>query len=157
MILGIDNGLFGCLAFYNVEELILYDMPILQVNDRNVLDMQAIVRLIKGDIPQHVFLEKTTPMPKLGGLPCYSMGHSEGFMLGVFTSLNIPYTLVRPKDWKKTMGCPADKDGARQRASQLMPQYAHNWPLKKHHDRAEASLIALYGFQKRTRDISTPG
>ena len=147
-ILGIDNGLLGCLAFYNGEELILHDMPTIEVKGRRALDMQRIKQIILEDIPWHVYIEKTTPMPKLGGLPCYSMGHSEGFMLGLMTGFNIPYTLVRPNDWKKAMGCPADKGGAKQRASELLPQFSHNWPLKKHHDRAESALIALYGFQK---------
>jgi hypothetical protein len=150
-ILGIDNGLKGALCFYNGEELILHDMPTLEVNGRNVLDMQAIAALIKQDPPWHTYLEKTTPMPKISGLGAYSMGHSEGFMLGLLTGFNLPYTLVRPNEWKRIMGCPADKDGARLRASQLLPQFAHNWPLKKHDGRAESSLIALYGFNKGER------
>jgi len=148
-ILGIDNGLKGSLAFYNGEELMLYDMPTLEVKERNVLDMQAIARIIKNDPPWHVYVEKTTPMPKVSGLTAYSMGHSEGFIIGLLTGFNLPYTLIRPNDWKKQMGCPADKDGARARASQLLPQFAHNWPLKKHDGRAESALIALYGYNKQ--------
>lgn len=147
-ILGIDNGLRGCLAFYNGEELIIHDMPTLQVKERNVLDMPAIARIIKGDPPWHVYIEKLTPMPKVSGLSGFSMGHSEGFILGLLTGFNLPYTLIRPNNWKQIMGCPADKDGARQRANELLPQFAHNWPLKKHDGRAEASLIALYGWGK---------
>lgn len=145
-ILGIDNGLLGCMAFYDGEELLLTDMPTFEVKGRRVLDMQTIARIIKQDPPWHVYIEKLTPMPKISGLGSFSMGHSEGFMLGLMTGFNLPYTLIRPNDWKKQMGCPADKDGARARASQLLPQFAHNWPLKKHDGRAEASLIALYGF-----------
>lgn len=147
-ILGIDNGLKGCLAFYNGEELMLYDMPTLEVKERNVLNMQAIKQIIKNDPPWHVYIEKLTPMPKISGLGSFSMGHSEGFMLGLMTGFNLPYTMIRPNDWKKQMGCPADKDGARARASQLLPEHAQNWPLKKHDGRAEAALIALYGFNK---------
>jgi hypothetical protein len=40
---------------------------------------------------------------------------------------------------------PAEKDGARARASQLIPAGASWWPLVKHDGRAEAALIALYG------------
>ncbi len=147
-ILGIDNGLLGCLAFYNGEELILHDMPTLEVKERRVLDMQAIARIIKNDPPWHVYLEKLTPLPKISGLGSFSMGHSEGFMLGLLTGFNLPYTMVRPNDWKKQMGCPADKDAARQRASQLLPQFAHNWARKRDDGRAEASLIALYGWNR---------
>jgi crossover junction endodeoxyribonuclease RuvC len=145
-ILGIDNGLGGSLCFYNGEECMIYDMPTLEVKNRNVLDMQAIARLLKQDPPWHTYIEKLTPMPKVSGLSGFSMGHSEGFILGLLTGFNLPYTLIRPNNWKAIMQCPADKDGARQRASQLLPQFAHNWPLKKHDGRAESALIALYGW-----------
>jgi hypothetical protein len=42
---------------------------------------------------------------------------------------------------------PAAKDGARARASQLLPGAADQWPLVKHDGRAEAALIALWGIR----------
>jgi len=147
-ILGIDNGLKGCLAFYDGKELMLYDMPVVSIKDRSVLDIHQIIHRLKMDVPSHVFIEKTTPMPKVSGLTGYSMGHSEGIFEGILAALEIPYTLIRPAIWKKTMGCPADKDAARMRASQLLPSQSHQWPLKKHDGRAESALIALYGFNK---------
>ena len=147
-ILGIDNGLKGALAFYNGDELMIYDMPTLEVKERNVLDMQAVARIIKNDPPWHVFIEKLTPLPKVSGVGSFSMGHSEGFLLGLLTGFNLPYTLVRPNDWKKQMGCSADKNAARLRASQLLPQFSHNWQRKKDDGRAEAALISLYGYNR---------
>jgi hypothetical protein len=49
---------------------------------------------------------------------------------------------------------PAEKDGARARASQLLPQHAGHWPLKKHDGRAEAALIALYGWRQLFREVA---
>lgn len=46
------------------------------------------------------------------------------------------------------MQCPAEKDGSRMRASQLLPGFASNWDRKKDDGRAEASMIALYGFNQ---------
>ena len=147
-ILGIDNGLEGALAFYNESELMIYDMPALEVKKRLTLDIQKIKGLLVQDRPAHVFIEKLTPMPKVSGLTAFSMGHSEGVMLGLLTAFNMPYTLVRPAIWKKAMQCEADKDAARARASQLLPAHAHNWQRKKDSDRAEAALIALYGAKQ---------
>lgn len=147
-ILGIDNGLSGALSFYNEEELIIYDMPTFKIGKRNVIDIQAVKSLILSDRPHHCLIEKLTPMPKIGGLQAFSMGHSEGIFLGMLSALDIPYTTIRPKDWKKAMQCPKDKDAARMRASQLLPQFSHNWPLKKHDGRAESALIALYEWNK---------
>jgi hypothetical protein len=39
----------------------------------------------------------------------------------------------------------AGGNGARARATQLLPAAAHRWPLVKHDGRAEAALIAYYG------------
>lgn len=151
-ILGIDNGLSGCLAFYNQAELMIYDMPVFE-GDRKSLDLIRIREIIRLDPPEHCFVEKLTPMPKVSGLSGFSMGHSEGAILGILSCLEIPYTLVRPNVWKKFFNCPAEKDAARSRASALLPQFAHNWPLKKHDGRAEAALIALYGYMKNNSTI----
>ena len=53
--------------------------------------------------------------------------------------------VVHPQRWKRELGVPAGKDGARARASQLLPQAAGQWPLKKHDGRAEAALISVFG------------
>jgi len=146
-ILGIDNGLHGAMSFYDGNELLVYDMPTYKIDARLVLNSPRILEIMETHKPAMVFLEKTTPLPKVSGLTAYSMGNSEGFMIGLFTALRIPFTLVRPTNWKAAMQCPKDKDGARMRASQLFPAFAHNWDLKKHHDRAESALIALYGYR----------
>lgn len=146
-ILGLDNGLSGALAFYNVEEIMIYDMPVFEIKRRKEIDVQKLKEIILNDRPAHCFIEKLTPLPKISGLTAFSMGHSEGLITGILSGYNVPFTFVRPKDWKSKMACPKDKDGARMRASQLMPEFAHNWPLKKHDGRAEAALIALYGYR----------
>jgi hypothetical protein len=43
---------------------------------------------------------------------------------------------------------PKAKDGARARASQLLPAGVQLWPLVKHDGRAEAALLALYGVRQ---------
>jgi crossover junction endodeoxyribonuclease RuvC len=147
-ILGIDNGLSGALAFYDGMELLIHDMPNFEINKRKALDVQEIKKIILNNRPTHCFIEQLTPMPKISGLTAFSMGHSEGVFMGILGAYNIPFTLVRPAVWKKAMQCPADKDGARMRANQLLPQFKDNWPLKKHDGRAESALIALYGAQR---------
>lgn len=147
-ILGVDSGMKGALAYYDGEELLIWDMPIFKKEKGHDLDIHALYKIFKEADAQHIFLEKTTALPKISGKAAYSMGKSEGAILSLCVALSLPYTLVRPAEWKKKMSCPADKDAARQRASQLLPKYAHNWDLKKHDGRAEAALIALYGGMK---------
>jgi crossover junction endodeoxyribonuclease RuvC len=59
-------------------------------------------------------------------------------------ALAIPYELVRPVDWKRRLGVPADKDGARARASQMFPADAGQFARVKDDGRAEAALLAYY-------------
>lgn len=149
-VLGIDNGLKGALAFYNGEELIVHDMPVFEM-ERKQIDLIKLREIILSDKPDHVFIEKLTPIyggGKMSTFVFFGMGHSEGIFLATLSFLEIPFTFVTPQSWKKEMQCPANKDASRMRASQLLPQFAHNWDLKKHDGRAEASLIALYGFRK---------
>jgi len=145
-ILGIDAGMSGALAYYDGTELLIWDMPTYEKEKGRDLDIHLLVKFFTEAAAQHVILEKTVAMPKISGKSAYSMGKSEGAILGICCALSLPYTLVRPSEWKKAMQCPADKDAARQRASQLLPTYAHNWDRKKDDGRAEAALIALYGL-----------
>lgn len=144
-ILGIDPGMFGAIAYYDGTELLIWDMPIFKKEKGNDLDIHTLYKIFKEAEAEQVYLEKTTALPKISGKAAYSMGKSEGAIVGLCVALSLPYTLVRPAQWKKEMSCPAEKDAARQRASQLLPQYTHNWDRKKDDGRAEAALIAVYG------------
>lgn len=151
-ILGIDPGLSGALAFYDGDELIVYDVPTLNIerngkNKRQIL-VPALVSLIDLNRPAHAYLELVGAMPGQGVSSMFQMGRGFGQIEGILMSLRIPVTYVTPQKWKKDLSVPKDKDGARMRASQLMPNFAHNWDLKKHDGRAEAALIALWGFKQ---------
>lgn len=147
-ILGLDNGLAGALSFYDGAELLVYDMPTFKT-DRPQLDLLRLADIIRINKPDHAYIEKLTPLPKISGLTAFSMGNSEGAVIATLTALQVPFTLVRPADWKKAMQCPKDKDGARMRACQLLPQFSHNWDRKKDDGRAESAIIALYGYKKQ--------
>ena len=75
------------------------------------------------------------------------MANANGVILGVLASRSVPLLLVSPVSWKRALGVPKAKDGARARASQLLPEAAHQWRLKRHDGRAEAALLALYGAE----------
>lgn len=148
-ICGIDPGITGALAFYDGTEMMIFDMPIIRDDKgRGHLDTSRIKQIILNDIPQSIYIEKMAPLPRVGGLQSFSMGMQQGFFMGLFEGLKLSYTQIRPSEWKKAMQCPADKTLSRKRANELMPQFAHNWDKKKDHNRAEAALIALYGFNK---------
>jgi hypothetical protein len=46
------------------------------------------------------------------------------------------------------------KDASRARASELLPAYSHLWQRKRDDGRAEAALIALYGWRQLFREAT---
>lgn len=150
MILGIDPGLSGALAFMDDKELLIYDVPTFEITrngkKKRQIDLQILLSIMQNkDLgTTHAFLEHVNAMPGQGVSSMFQMGRGYGQIEMGLAAAGIPVTYITPQVWKKALSVPKDKDGARQRASQLMPQWAHNWPLKKHDGRAEAALIALY-------------
>jgi len=147
-ILGIDVGMNGAFAFYDGVELMIYDMPTHKRNKTSRVDCGRVARIIADNKPDHAFIEQVNAFG-MGASSAYNFGFGCGAIEGVLSSLQVPFTYITPQVWKKAMQCPTEKDGARARASQLLPQFAHNWDLKKHDGRAEASLIALYGMREK--------
>lgn len=156
IVVGIDPGLKGALAFYNGTRLEIVDMPTIKVT-RNSVDAVALARTFGRDITyDHALLERVGARPGNGGSSMFNFGEGFGMIQGVLATLDIPLTLVTPAVWKKALKVPADKSGARGRATQLMPRHAHNWPLIKHDGRAEAALLALYGFNLMMGPVTEP-
>jgi hypothetical protein len=77
-------------------------------------------------------------------------------LIGVIAARSIPLTLVPPVRWKRALAVPKAKDGARARASQLLPGAAHQWQLRRHDGRAEAALLALYGARQLSSSAAVP-
>jgi crossover junction endodeoxyribonuclease RuvC len=149
-VLGIDCGLSGALTFLNTSGgATIHDMPTFEIKrgkgKRHDLDGHTLCRLIESRLPYHAFVERALAMPKQSAYATGIFFQVYGEVRGILIAWSIPFTIVDPQIWKKNLGVPAMKDGALARASQLMPSLAEQWPLKKHHGRAESALIALYG------------
>lgn len=153
LILGVDPGLCGALALYDdeIDQLEVWDVPThaLTRNGKNKteVDVQGLVDLVDY-VAIHrprVFIENSTPMPGQGSASTFSFGKTFGLLYGVMAGRKLVLERIAPVKWKKALAVPKDKDGARARASVLLPAHSGHWPLKKHDGRAEAALIALYG------------
>jgi crossover junction endodeoxyribonuclease RuvC len=165
LVAGVDPGLGGALAWYNTETgaVEVVDMPVLRLvrggKSKGEIDAHALAGLFWKRHTGHIYLEHVTPMPSFGepdsqGRPRrqgassgFAFGKGFGVVIGVIAAIGVPMTLVRANKWKNALGVPAAKDGARSRASQLLPQAADQWPRVKDDGRAEASLLALYGVR----------
>jgi crossover junction endodeoxyribonuclease RuvC len=151
MIVGIDPGLSGAMFFMvpgdSTGEAI--DLPVHVLTrggkQKRELDIVQLIQILALRRLTHAFAEQVGAMPGQGVSSTFAFGKTFGIILGVIAARSIPLTLVPPVRWKRAMGVTKSKDGCRARASQLLPEAAHQWPLRRHDGRAEAALIALYG------------
>lgn len=155
-VIGVDPGKTGAVARYCTAQrsLEIVDVPTLElVKGRkrtvrvNAVALAFRVQLLASRGADLFVLEQPMAMPGQGSASTFDIGRSFGMLEGIVATLKVRCEIATPVHWKRAMHVPAAKDGVLARATQLMPEHAHLWPLKKHHDRAEAALLALYGAQ----------
>lgn len=151
IILGIDPGLSGALAFLDTQtgDLIVQDMPTVTVmrnrKEKREVSPQLVSSMIAGRKVGAAFLEKVNAMAGQGVSSVFSFGRSAGIIEGVLAAYDIPTTLVTPQAWQKAMSVRAGKDGSRERAMQLFPAVSEMFQRKKDDGRSDAALIAKFG------------
>lgn len=154
MILAIDPGASGALAFFNVAagSLDIIDMPTVEVKrgnkDKREISPQMLAALIAARSPTTAVLERVGAMPGQGSSSMYQFGRGVGMVEGVLAALHIPTEYVTPQAWQKAVGARDGKDGNRQRAAELFPAYAHLFARKKDDGRADAALMAFWRAQR---------
>ena len=148
---GIDPGNTGCITLYNDDDIVVYDMPILEITrngkKRSQIDLYDVARFIDkyaSDIA-HAYIENPQGMPGMASNSTYRLGLNCGIVQMAIASAFIPMTLIAPATWKKAMGLSKDKGSSRLKASQIAPKWAANWSRVKDDGRAESYLIAVYG------------
>lgn len=145
-IVAADPGITGALAIYDHGTLeSVHDMPVYD----GQTDGGALGELLDEWKPDVVVVEHVQPMPRNGSIASFSLGKNYGIIIGVTTALSHPLVKLRPSEWKRRMGLLKKPKSASQRlAIELWPNHAHEFRLAKHHNRAEAALIArAYAFQ----------
>jgi hypothetical protein len=145
---GCDPGSKGAIALIYPDDgwLRVIDMPTYEVTrtkTKTVIDEGAICRFLKAGAPVHLYLEEVASSPQMGVASAFTFGINYGTIKALATALEIPRSEVRPQVWKKDLRVPRDKKEATGRARELFPGAA---TLFTRPDRAEASLICLYGL-----------
>jgi len=148
MICGIDPGLTGGISFIHGVDIVASRVPVTSVGGKKFLNLVEIIKLLDLYKPTMVFIEKQQSMPNQGVASTFKTGFNYGIYIGLFTALGIAYAEVSPRKWKKELEVPADKNLARDKASELMPQAANSWLLKCEDGVAESAMIAYWGIHK---------
>lgn len=157
-VVGIDPGNAGAIVAISKGFTDIWDMPILitegkgktkkgNVKKHTVLDEHKVrdifLELMDREDIENIFIEKAQSMPGQGAPATFNYAANYGILRGICVGLQIPYTLVHPATWRKSLMKDMDKgkDASLVRAKQLFP-YAD---IGKKDGRAEALLIAFYG------------
>ena len=148
MLIGIDPGATGAIAFLNNDKSLIevVDMPTMPLSKKkNQVNAAELVRILSGVGGADVYLERVAAMPGQGVSSMFNFGASFGVIIGVCAALGLSVILVTPQTWKRKAGLIGkDKDYARTIGQQLYPDA----PLGRKRDcgRADAILIARYGL-----------
>jgi crossover junction endodeoxyribonuclease RuvC len=146
IIMGVDPGISGAVAFYfpMVSSRIAVDDVPVAGGEINATELARLIRIHR---PTLAVMERVSAMPGQGVVSMFNFGRSYGDVRGTISALGIPLHFVTPQKWKKHFGLSSDKEECRMRAIRMFPAVAESFKLKKHHGRAEAALIALYGAE----------
>lgn len=141
MIVGIDIGAAGALALVTPEgDLVeVADMPILHdgPKGRPTVNGPLLADLLRRWGPSAAYVEFVS---------------SRGMVEGALATLGIPATMLTPPTWKRAVGIPPGRDGAkdaaRSEAIRRWPRQAAAFQRVKDDGRAEAALIAVAGLAR---------
>ena len=145
-ILGLDPGVSGAIAFIFSDDpnrVAVEDVPVVA----GEISAALLADRIKAFGPSIAMIERVSAMPGQGVSSMFGFGVSFGQARGVIGALNIPLHYVTPAKWKKHFRLSSDKEEARKLALHLFPSCSTSFARKKDHGRAEAALIARYGFE----------
>lgn len=145
MILAIDPGITGALAFYDLakQTLIVHDMPILDGD----VNPHSIAEYIRNASPAVAIIEQVSPMPREGVRSVWRFASAFTTVCVVTKLQYVPLFLVPPAKWKRAMHLKGGKEGkeqVRERVIDTFPRYQDYFTRKKDHGRAEAVMLAIY-------------
>lgn len=154
---GIDPGLSGAVSVA-LDGVVrdVRDMPTVQTSAgtvRRQVDPAGLAAVIRewraayGVDAEWAVIERVAARPGQGVASVFSFGHSAGCAAGVIAALGIPHELAAPQTWKRAFALGRDKSEARAVASRLCPQLAGQWARVRDDGRAEAALMAIYGWR----------
>jgi hypothetical protein len=156
-IIGIDIGSKGALARLSPagELLEIEDMPILRDGPGNRPNVNAplLAEIVYRWQATTAFVEFVSARPGEGPTGAFSFGRSKGVIEGVCAAAGLPVTFLTPPVWKRAVGIPPGKDGAKDAARSVAirrwPSHAGLFARVKDDGRAEAALIAVAGLLRK--------
>lgn len=154
-ILGVDPGLSGAAAILNPDvtprsglRWNVIDLPVVGEGTQRRINAPELRDFLMRFEPHHAFIELATVMPKQGIASSGRYMRAVGAVEAIISALNIPITFITPQTWKKHYKLKgSDKEASRALALRLHPDASALLARKIDHNKAEAMLIAGYGYK----------
>lgn len=147
MIIGVDPGFTGAIAFLKDDWLNIKDLPVKRIMNKKQIDEQEFVsffRQLPLDTIQYAVIEDIGAMPGQGIVSTSRFTYNAGILLGVLAAFDIKILKVRPSVWKPALGLTRNKIDSLNLAKKIFPRHTSYFRLRKHDGRAEAALIAHF-------------
>lgn len=159
IVVGIDAGLTGAAAFITTRGTCsVEDLPTKNLDGGGLIkrriDGLALARLLRDRCPaEEPVLVLVEQVGAMGGKnnavqTQVSLGRTLGAIEAAIEILRLPLHMVGSQAWKRFYGLSSDKGESLRVARELYPEAPLQ--LGKHHNRAEAVLIAHFGLRKYT-------
>jgi crossover junction endodeoxyribonuclease RuvC len=166
LIIGIDPGLTGAFAVLNHrgEAIAVHDLPVMPIAEagpkatiKTEIDVRALYTLLRSVIPADetalCVMEHASSIGAVQGeMAKLSLAATKAYVMAVLRLQGLDVRRVAPVTWKRHYGIKepeagsGNPDGKKQALIHARRIYGREHiPLAKHHNRAEALLIAGFG------------
>lgn len=172
IVIGVDPGVTGAIAIIGDAQFrAFHDLPTRTTrNGKQEIDGGALADIIEKAItnnPDASFfaaVEQVSAMPpkagpggvqrSMGTTSAFRFGEGFGMIRGVLESMRVPYSTVVPQSWKAVLSMTgSEKDYARTKAGMLYPAAVPYLQRKKDIGRADAILLAHWGWLKHAQQM----
>jgi crossover junction endodeoxyribonuclease RuvC len=132
----------------------VHDMPCLDAghSGRRTINAVLLAQLLAETHAVKAFVEFVSARPGESPSGAFAFGRSAGLISGCLATLSIPEEFVTPAHWKRLVGLPPGKDGAKDQSRALAiakwPAHAQSFARVKDNGRSDAALIALAGLKR---------
>lgn len=114
------------------------------------LDDAAVIAILREWLAGRtgtMFLEEAHGRPRQGLVTTGRLMSAFGALRAIGLALGLEVEVVSPNTWKPALACPATERGACDRAIDLFPHMAKEFKRVRDNHKAEASMIALWGYR----------
>ncbi len=101
-IISCDPGLHGAICVKSDTEIFVYDIPLVEKNDKKVFDIPEIVKIFDLHKDASAFLiEDVHVLFGNGAVSMFNFGRGKGILEGIAFAKKIQVLYVSPQTWKK--------------------------------------------------------